>query len=659
MTTLFKNLFVAFTALLLIAGVSACVDQDFDEPPTGGEDPGITANATIADLKDIYTPGTLTEIKDDLIVKGVVVADDRAGNFFRSFILQDETGGIEVRINQTNAYNFYPVGREIFIRCQGLIIGDFNGVIQLGGYVFIEDGVSELGDIVALEDHLIRGLRVGEPEPEVKSIGELNPGDISKLIRLENVEFASQDVGLSYADALGRQTLNRTILDCNGNEITLRTSGFATFASEPIPGGNGSITGIYSVFGDIKQFYIRDLTDVNLTEPRCGDDVGGGGATGNEELVSIQSVRDIFDSGTTSGPDNSKITGVVISDVNNDNWAGRNLVIQDETAGIVVRFSANHNFELGEEIEVVVSGQELSEFNGLMQVNNVPNNLATSLGSGTLPTPRQATVAEILNNSEAWESTLVEISGATIQGGGTYAGAKTVSDGTGSITMFTRSAASFSGASVPSGEVTITAVVSQFNDPQITIRNTDDVISGSNNGGGDGGGGTMQGDTLTTLMEDFSDETSDEDLEISGWTNVALTGSRRWRGESFSGNTFAQATAFQDTEPAMETWLITPPIDLSEDKVLSFRSAQAFFAHNGLSVWISTDFDGENVNSATWTELPATLAGSNDDRYAWVNSGDVDLSAYAGVAYIGFKYEGSGSQNTTTYRIDDVEIRNN
>lgn len=651
MTTIFKNLFVAFVTLTLMVGVTACIDQDFDEPPAGGEDPGITPNATIADLKAIFTPGSLTEIKDDLIIGGIVVADDRAGNFFRSFILQDETGGIEVLINQTNAYNFYPVGREIFIRCQGLVIGDYNGVIQLGGYVYIEDGAPELGNIVALEDHLIRGLRVGEPEPTVRTINQLSEDDISTLIRLENVEFASQEVGLPYSDPIGRQTLNRTIVDCDGNEITLRTSGFATFAGEPMPGGNGSITGIYSVFGNTKQFYIRDLTDVNLNDTRCNEG-GGGGGTGNEEAVTIKEVRDLFAGGATSAPANSKIRGIVISDVTTDNWTSRNLVLQDGTAGIVVRFASNHNFPLGQEIEVVISGDELSEFNGLLQINNVANNRVSSFGVGTLPTPRAATIAEINANAEAWESTLVRISDATIPSG-TYSGSKTVSDASGSIAMFTRSQASFASESVPAGAVTITAVVSQFNDPQILIRNTDDVTGGTN-----GGGGGMQSDTLITLNEDFTGEPANQDLMLENWTNVALAGSRVWRASSFSGDTFAQATAFQDNEPSMETWLITPPIDLSEPKVLSFLSAQAFFVHNGLSVWISTDYDGESVSSATWTELNCTLAGSSNSNYDWVESGDIDLAAYSGTAYIGFKYEGSGNLNTTTYRIDNVVIRN-
>ena len=636
MNTLFKNLLLA---IFFIGGITACIDQEFDEPPVDGEDPDIEANATIAELKALFQKGTFVSIQEDIIIEGIVVADDRSGNFFRTLILQDATAGIEILINQTNAYNLYPIGRQLFIKCKGLVIGEYNGVIQLGGYTYIEDGASNLGDINDLNTHIIKGKKSEVPAPKVKIINELTEADISTLVKLENVEFTSADVGLTYADPIGRQSINRTVKDCNGGSIILRSSGFATFAGSTIPEGNGSLTAIYSVFGQDKQLFIRELTDVEMNGTRCS------GSVGNEEPITIQELRNLFKSGVTVGPDNRKIRGIVISDKDNGNLDSRNLVVQDATGGIVVRFQSNHTFTLGQDIEVAVSGQELSEFNGLLQVNGISNELAKSLGAGTLPTPREAKVSEIIANLENWESTLVLIKGATIAAGN-YSGSRNVSDATGTIVMFTRSQASFSGQAVPGGNVDIIAIVSQFNTPQIIIRNTSDITGGNGGGGGN----------TSTIDESFSSQTNNQDIAISGWKNIVVKGTRKWRAQTFSGNFFAQATAFQDTNDDMETWLITPGIDLTEAKVLSFESAQAFFAHDGLSVWISNDFDGTNVGSATWTKLNATLASNGNANYDWVQSGNIDLSAFSGTAYIGFKYVGNKTSQTTTYRIDNVKV---
>lgn len=478
-----KHLARFFPIVLLVfsaAFIPSCVDLNFDEPPLEGEDPGLTANTTIAQLKArLVPPATFAAIEDDIIVKGIVVADDRSGNFFQSFILQDETGGIDVRISISNAYNFFPIGREIYIKCKGLVLGDNSGVTQLGGYTYTQNGAVRLGNIVNTSAFIFRGKKAVEPAPKVKTINELTAGDINTLVRLENVEFAPVDTAEYFADAAGLRTLNRTVQDCSGNTITLRTSGFATFAVDLTPKGNGSLTAIYTVFGTTKQLFIRELSDVQMEGQRCSSGSGPGG-----DIITIASLRALYGGGSSTGPFGKSIEGVVISDRTTASLDGRNMVIQDETGGIVVRFAANHNFSLGEKVEVAVGGMELSEFRGLLQLNNVPAGSAVSKGAGTLPAPRVATVAQINANLEAWESTLVKIENATLSGGtaGTYSGSVTINDGTGTVVLFTRSLATFSGQSFPTGTVSVTGMVSQFDNPQIIIRAPGDVGSGGGTG---------------------------------------------------------------------------------------------------------------------------------------------------------------------------------
>lgn len=641
----FLSLFF-FLSLLFVA--PSCVDQEFDEPPVDGEALDITGNATIADLKALLTTGGIVEITEDFNVYGVVSADDRNGNFFRSFFFQDETGGIEVLINLTDAYNIFATGRELVIKCKGLYLGNSSGVIQLGGYVYEEDGGQELGDIVLFNEFISKGKRLASPEGKITTIGALNQipvGDIATLIKLENVEFANFELGQTYADPVGRRSINRTLQDCNGNEIVVRSSGYSNFAATTLPEGNGSLTAIFSVFGSTPQLFIRGPEDAVFGEVRCD----GGGSTGEEELIDIMDLREAWDGGAGSAPADKKIEGIVISDVDNNNWDSRNLVIQDGSGGIVVRFQDGHTYPLGQSLEIVVSGQELSEFNGLLQVNMVPNGNVNDLGSGTLPAPREVTVADILGNSEDWESTLVAIKEVTISGGATFEGLKTVTDGTATIDMFTRGAAAFSNASVPTEAIDMVAVVSQFDNPQLVLRNLDDV------GEGGGGGPVDPTDPLDILEEAFNGQSNNQAISTAGWTNVAVKGTRTWLAKEFDGNVYAQATSYQDDNPEAEMWLVTPPIKLDSPKTLNFESAKAFHNHDGLTVWISTDFDGD-VTTASWTELTAVLASASDDDHAWISSDDVDLSAFSGVGYIGFKYEGNNVSSTTSYRIDNVEI---
>ncbi|MEZ5044244.1 MAG: DUF5689 domain-containing protein [Saprospiraceae bacterium] len=463
---------------LLLTTVWACVDQNFDEPPLDGLTT-LTANATVSEIKALHSLGqAASRIDQDLVIEVLVGADDQSGNLFRQIAVQDETGGFILRLNATGLYNTYGEGTVLLIKLQGLYIGDYNGTYQLNGS--LEDPIEEL----LIKNHLFVKERGQTVVAEPVTLDELNNPTrfaqlLNKIVQITDVQFSSASAGVPYADAVNRLSVNRDLADCKGNVVIVRTSGFADFAAELTPEGKGSMIALLSVFGSTKQLILRRPSDLQMDATRCGASSGG------ETLISIGDVRAQFNGGATAAPANSKIRGVVISDAVNGNIDVRNLVIQDGDKGIVVRFSDAHNFALGEELEIAISENELSEFRGLLQVNGVANAAVTSKGPGTLPTPRTATVAEITQNLENWESTLVEIKAATLSGGATYNGNLTVSDATGSIALFTRSAASFSGAAVPTGKADIITIVSQFDDPQIAIRNLSDVSAEGNNGGGD------------------------------------------------------------------------------------------------------------------------------------------------------------------------------
>jgi DNA/RNA endonuclease YhcR with UshA esterase domain len=838
MNKLLKMKWLYLSLLVLAVSFTACVDQEFDEPPLNGEDPDITANATLDDVKAFLSLGEIKPITDDLIIQVTVTADDESGNFYRTVVLEDETGGISLLINNTELYNLFPEGRRLFIKCKGLHIGDYAGLPQLGGNPYDDDGDQRIGGIAeaVLDDVIFPGVWGLNVVPKTKRISELGSNDLNTLILLENVEFAPSSVNATYADAVNQFSVNHTIQDCNGSTILLRSSGFSNFANDATPGGNGSLTAVYTIFANDKQLMIRNTSDVKFEGERCG-----GGA--ECDVVNLKCLRDAFNSGASEGPEGT-VTGIVITDYTTESVTSRNLYLQDDSGGIVVRFSDDHSFVLGEELTINVFGMELSEFNGLLQINDVPLNQATSNGAGTLPTPRVTTVAEVIANSEAWESTLIELQNVSFSGNSVFDGDVNVSDGTGTLVLFTRGAATFSGESVPSSASKMTAIVSQFNDPQLLIRSPQIDIDGGGSGGdlmslqsirdvfaggastapmGSVGGvvisdyttGNVTGKNLflqdnsagivirfaddhsfplgeeleidvtgmelsefngllqingvslgqviskgqtalpaprvatiseiitnlnvweSTLLrienvnfsgnsvysgavtvddgtgtitmqtrssasfsndappasaaymmailsefnnpeviirspemdiegvgggggdaefsEDYQGFSDNDDVMGNGWSNIAVVGTRLWRVQEFSGNLYAQATAFNDTNPDMEAWMITPGLNADDVSKMSFESAMAFYDHDGLTVWISNNFSGDVLN-ATWQALSPTLAGSSDPDHAWITSGDVDLTGYTGTIHIGFRYVGDSANNNTSYRIDNLVI---
>lgn len=163
------------------------------------------------------------------------------------------------------------------------------------------------------------------------------------------------------------------------------------------------------------------------------------------------------------------------------------------------------------------------------------------------------------------------------------------------------------------------------------------------------------------FAERFSNVTPNALLEITDWTNFAQAGNVRWIGKTFSGNGYAEFSSFGSSDASNIGWLITPKIDLdtNEGKKLVFQTAQHHLsvAGNTLEVFTSTDFDGTNVAAATWVPVTGvTLATQADDWYAFVPSGEFDLSAIEGPFYVGFKANGNGTTQTAGFSVDNVAV---
>ncbi len=164
------------------------------------------------------------------------------------------------------------------------------------------------------------------------------------------------------------------------------------------------------------------------------------------------------------------------------------------------------------------------------------------------------------------------------------------------------------------------------------------------------------------VSEDFESTPGDQsDISIAGWVNYATEGTRMWQSREYvsESNKYTQLSAYNSTDATNVAWLITPSFTLGSTNVLTFRSKTGYYKHDALTVFISTDFDGNeaNIGTANWTELTYTKPTGPVDSYGdWTPSGDVSLTG-SGTAYIGFKYSGNaGAGETTTLQLDDIVV---
>ena len=270
-----NKIFKLMTAVMIVVSAiafNAC-KKSFDNPP-GAADPNIVANTSIKALKAMHTtPGAYDIITTDIIISGIVVADDKSGNFYKQLYIQDATGGLQILLDATNLYGTYPVGRRIYVKCNGLTISDYNGTMQLGVKAIVSGLPSQEGIPANLISKYVIGGSINNPvTPIVVTQAQLgtNMQDqyLGSLIQLDGYEFS--DINATFADtSVYKNTLNLDIKNCLGSTIIIRTSGYANFAGTRVPGGNGSVIAIYTTFGSTRQLIIRNASDVMFNGGRC------------------------------------------------------------------------------------------------------------------------------------------------------------------------------------------------------------------------------------------------------------------------------------------------------------------------------------------------------------------------------------------------------
>lgn len=169
-------------------------------------------------------------------------------------------------------------------------------------------------------------------------------------------------------------------------------------------------------------------------------------------------------------------------------------------------------------------------------------------------------------------------------------------------------------------------------------------------------------DPVASLWQSFTVSDKMSEYMLMGWQNVEVSGGLSgWYIRNFNSNNYITVSAYLGNEAGgpYENWLIAPPVDIdqSPEKSLAFVTQAAYPAEDSkLEVYV---LDGPDVKTAKATRLEATIATPPEKNYSdWVSSGKIDLSAFSGVVYIGFKYTSAkgGSNFSTTYGVDNINI---
>ena len=250
-----------FTILLIFLPlVSGCYDNHSE---SSSEDIATNANCTMEQLRQLCPNGCYTIITD-VICAGRVVSSDCEGNFYRSVVLDDGTGGVEVKVGIYNVESQYPLGLLVELRLKGTAAMIEDGVVKVGLPPRSYESVPrEFEAQEVIDCHVIRTNSIEIVEPIVCDISALTTSLCGRFISVKNISKDNNELGLS--EGYHRFT------DENGNAVFVYISPYADIANLEIPTSELHIRGILyyeSVGGGLgKQFVIRPSSkdDISTT----------------------------------------------------------------------------------------------------------------------------------------------------------------------------------------------------------------------------------------------------------------------------------------------------------------------------------------------------------------------------------------------------------
>ena len=343
----------------------------------------------------------------------------------------------------------------------------------------------------------VKGRFLSQSGTDVDIDVDINPGfedgDIDREVITDGLVLESSTLGEPTADGVdisytytydGESTLTESGIGYRVKDTQDEYTYVAYVATRSTESASVTLAGLEASteYEYVCYFILEGAEDRFLSSPGYFTTAEG---TSEPEYTPIADVRALYVDGNVTISEDWTIRGTVISNLELNNGSSlKNIIIQDETAGIMVRLTSNNtDFLSGDVVEVKIQDQSLEQYNGLLQLNNVPVENVTETAQGTLPEAKVISAAQLLTGD--YESQYVAVEnvqvveadlGKTWVTGGNNTSI-TIESATGEtfVVYSARYSDALAAATVPDGSGTLKGIAQRFNSNiQIMLASTED-----------------------------------------------------------------------------------------------------------------------------------------------------------------------------------------
>lgn len=251
---------------------SAAVEKDFNAGATGGgNEGGETPTPPAGD-------GSVVTIAEFLAnggsaIEGVVISNMDLNNLTskKGMYIQDETAGLQFYLAANHTFAF---GDKVRVDVSGVSVGQYNGAVQVSGLALDKITKISSGNTVTPKTVTIADFLANKYE--------------GQYVAIEGVQVADADLSKTFV--MGGAHTSIKVEDANGNSFVIFSSKYATYGTQTVPQGSGTIKGISSINnGNMQIIFAQNSDFAGLTGTRFdGTEVtppAGGGDEGGEDPV--------------------------------------------------------------------------------------------------------------------------------------------------------------------------------------------------------------------------------------------------------------------------------------------------------------------------------------------------------------------------------------
>jgi hypothetical protein len=434
-----------------------------------------------------------------------------------------------------------------------------------------------------------------------------------------------------------------------------------------------------------------DLPDTSIVDPQLPE---------GANIVSISSVLGVAgqqDEGEqfTFNETNDFMEGYVISTDEGGNFF-REIILQDKAenpeAGIKISLFVNPLFtkyEVGRKIYVSLDGFTVGTSNGVVTLGIPDGNFIdeapaqfeskiyrTSEIKEIVPLP-----LSINDFSEEYENLFVRLENvqflkADVDNNLTFAsesfdafdGERTIEscESSASTIFSTSTFADFSNLTLPTGSGSIEGVLSRTFEGDVFIIAVNSIADVDMEGErcdpevfnceGPSGGANI------IFEEDFEGYSNFSQVEAAGWENINVVdpAGTKWVLGNFNNDNYAQISGFQSGESDIQTYLISPTINLdnSIEEQLKFDLEVAYANGVILDVLITDNYTGDPTTTE-WNQLDVAIPNTPSNSFGGFNTYTANISCIEGDVRVAFFYEGTDPGATTRYHINNFQVNGN